>query len=91
MYLKNTTGKPDAVLTMAVVAFAVIMFRVLFAGMKFNFSGNMLEFSSIDAGLVGTILTSTLGAYVARRYTDKGNKKLCDGCKGKLCESCAKK
>lgn len=69
--LKNTDGKKDAVLTMSVITLAVILIRVLFAGVKLTISGVVLDMGAIDSGLVAALLTPTLGAYVARRYTER--------------------
>ena len=69
MWMKNTDGKRDAVLTMAFVAFVVVIVKVLLSGVvikKFDVS-----FGTIDAVTIAACLTPTLGAYVSRRYTDK--------------------
>lgn len=71
MWIKNTEGKPDAVLTMALIGFLVVVFRVLLAGVSLVWGDKSLALSDIDTGTIGAILTPTLGAYVARRYTDK--------------------
>lgn len=69
--LTNTDGKKDAVLTMTVVTLAVVLVRVLFAGVKLTVAGVVLDVGPIDSGLVAALLTPTLGAYVARRYTER--------------------
>lgn len=67
-WFKNGDGKEDAVLTMAWIGFLVIIFRILVSGLEFKVYGQMLKFSSIDAGIIAAVLTPTLGAYVAHQY-----------------------
>ncbi len=59
IWIKNTDDKHDAVLTMAVLAFLLCLVKVALNGV----------FGTIDAGIIAALLTPTLGAYVARRYT----------------------
>lgn len=66
-WMKNTEGKADAVLTMSVIGFVVVLLKVLFSDVTIG----DWTFGTIDAGTVAAILTPTLGAYVARRYTDR--------------------
>ena len=70
-WIKNTEGRPDAVLTMAIVGFVVVLVKVLLSGLTFTFEGRAIELGSIDASAIAAILTPTLGAYVSRRYTDR--------------------
>ena len=70
-WMKNTSGKPDAVLTMAFIGFLIVVIKVLMAGSTLVWNGDTISFGEIDATTIGAILTPTLGAYVARRYTDK--------------------
>lgn len=69
--LRNTDGKKDAVLTMAAVAMAVVLVKILLSGLSLTIKGTIITFGTIDSALVGALLTPTLGAYVARRYTEK--------------------
>lgn len=71
MWIKNTDGKPDAVLTMTLIGFMVVILKVLLAGAAIG----AFNAGAIDSGVIAAILTPTLGAYVARRYTDKADKK----------------
>lgn len=68
---KNSSGKKDAVLTMAVVGFGFVLVKVLLAGVSLQFAGKEFGFGSIDGSVIAAILTPTLGAYVSRRYTDR--------------------
>ncbi len=71
LWIKNTDGKEDAVLTMAFVAFMVIILKVIFGGVEFSTGENFsMNFGVVDAGVIAALLTPTLGAYVARRHTD---------------------
>lgn len=60
---RNSAGKPDAMLTFAWVTLHVVLLRVLLAGI--TVAG--ITCAGIDTGLAGVLLSSTLGAYVARR------------------------
>lgn len=69
--LKNSAGRKDAVLTMSVFAMAVVLLKTLLAGVTFTITGDAIfHFGTIDSGIIGALLTPTLSAYVARRYTD---------------------
>lgn len=64
--LKNSKGEPDAMLTFSIIAFSVVMVKIAFN--ELTFLG--IDFGKIDAGLVASVLTPTLGAYVLRRGQD---------------------
>jgi len=70
-WIKNTDDKRDAILTFALIGFIVVIFKLLVSGGSFLIGGNTYTFGEITAAEIGAILTPTLGAYVARRYTDK--------------------
>lgn len=71
MWIKNTDGKKDAVLTMTLMGFLVILAKVLLGGVEIEVAGAKYAFGTIDGAVVAAVLTPTLGAYVARRYTDR--------------------
>ena len=71
MWIRNTDCKKDAVLTMTVVIFLVVVFKVLLSGVNINIGGSSFSFGDINASVIAALFTPTLGAYVARRYTDK--------------------
>lgn len=71
LWMKNTEGKPDAVLTMAFLGFLVVLIKLLVAGGTLTIGSTVLTAGSVDAAMVAAVLTPTLGAYVARRYTDQ--------------------
>jgi len=66
IWIRNTDGKPDAVLTMTMMGFMTVLFKVMLSGVII--AG--YTFGGIDAGTIAAIMTPTLGAYVARKYTD---------------------
>lgn len=74
IWMRNTEGKRDAVLTMTFMGFVVVLLKFLMAGVTlFGFSAG-----EVDASMIAAILTPTLGAYVARRYTDKKHEGLAE-------------
>jgi len=70
IWIKNTDGRKDAVLTMALIGFLVVCLKVLLGGFSIVLVGKTISVGEIDASTVAAILTPTLGAYVSRRYTD---------------------
>jgi len=70
MWIKNTEGKPDAMLTFAVVAFAVVMLNVFLATFgTVTIAGATITFTALSAGTITALLGPTLTAYVGRRFT----------------------
>lgn len=72
-WTKNGDGRPDPVLTMTWIGFVVIMVRVLVGGVNVVIAGHTLSVSPVDSGVIAAILTPTLGAYVANRYSTMVN------------------
>ena len=68
-WFENSDGQADTMLSFAVMAFGLVFFKVLFAGMTFHTGGEAFTIAPIDAATIGAILTPTLTAYVVRRYT----------------------
>lgn len=66
MWIPNSTGKPDSMLTLGTVSLAVVLLKFFLSDMSFG----PVIFGNLDGGVVTAILGSTLGAYVMRRYTD---------------------
>ena len=70
MWIKNTSGKEDAMLTFAVIAFAVVTFNVLLATLNsVSHSDWSISFVPMEAGTLTAYLGATFGAYVSRRWT----------------------
>lgn len=74
------SGEPDAMLTLAVAATVIALFKFAMNGVSITISTSVLQFGSVDAGLVGSILAPTLSAYVARKFKDSpdGKKEVSD-------------
>lgn len=71
IWIRNTDGKSDAVLTMTLWSLVVVLVKLVFSGFTLSFGGWSVGAGAIDAGIIGALLSPTLGAYVARRYTDR--------------------
>lgn len=65
-WMKNSQGNQDAMLTLGVVSLSVVLLKFFLSEMSFG----TVIFGQLDGMVVAAILTPTLGAYVARRYTD---------------------
>lgn len=71
MWIKNTSGKPDAILTMAVMTLVVVLIKYFFADTAIEVAaGHSIKFGAADSGAIAALLAPTLSAYVARRYTE---------------------
>jgi len=66
MWMKNSDGKPDSMLTLGVISLGVVLVKFFLSEMSFG----PIIFGQLDGMVVASILTPTIGAYVARRYTD---------------------
>lgn len=69
-WVRNTKGRPDAMLTFAVVSFGVVLAKFIISGASISVSGHDIHFGSVDAASIAALLTPTFGAYVARRHSD---------------------
>jgi|HubBroStandDraft_5_1064220.scaffolds.fasta_scaffold203812_2 hypothetical protein len=70
-WVTNSGGKPDAMLTLGIISLGVVLVKFFIA----DISIGPLVFGQLDGMVIAAILTPTLGAYVARRYTDANAKK----------------
>ncbi len=71
-WIKNTAGKPDAMLTFAFLAFSVVTFNILLATFgRVSYNGFELGFQAMEASSMTAYLAATFTAYVTRRWTDK--------------------
>lgn len=66
LWIKNTDGKPDAMLTFATAAFLFVLFKLFFNGAEIE----GYDFGTIDSDQIAAVLGPTFLAYVGRRYTD---------------------
>lgn len=71
LWIKDTQDKPSAILTFTTIGFFIVMFKVLLSGATVSIMGKVFNFGTIDAATIAAVLTPTLGAYVARRHTDR--------------------
>lgn len=70
-WIKNSEGKPDAMLTLTVIVLAVVLIKVIFGGMSVHIYSWTMNVDPISPELAGVLLGPNIGAYVARRYTDR--------------------
>tara|TARA_B100000131_G_C18116347_1_gene611417 strand:+ start:581 stop:841 length:261 start_codon:yes stop_codon:yes gene_type:complete len=71
-WIKNTSGKPDAMLTFAFLAFSVVTLNILLATFgRVTYNEFDITFASMDAAAMTAYLAATFTAYVTRRWTDK--------------------
>lgn len=61
--MRNSRGKPDALLTFAVISVTAVLIKVLLNGVVFR----SWNFGTIDGNLAGAILLPTVGAYTTKR------------------------
>jgi hypothetical protein len=72
MWIKNTEGKKDAMLTFAVFSFLVVTLNIFLSTFSSLTIGNYtFIFNPMDSGVMGIYLGATFTAYVSRRWTDK--------------------
>lgn len=69
--MQNSQGNEDAMLTLGVISLGVVLFKFLVSEMSIG----SLVFGQLDGAVIAAILTPTLGAYCARRYTDSVKRK----------------
>ena len=68
--IKNSAGKKDAMLTLALIAFGTVVAKVLVSGLVLSIAGHDVNFGDVDGAAIAALLTPTLGAYVARRHSE---------------------
>ena len=73
MWLKNSSGKQDAMLTFATISFAIVSFNILLSSIQELGlpSGASISFQILDTGTMTAYLAATFGAYVSRKWTDR--------------------
>ena len=70
-WIKNTHGKPDAMLTFATVAFGMVTLNLFLSSFgPFTYGDFNFTFTPLSSDTMGVYLGATLTAYVSRRYTD---------------------
>jgi hypothetical protein len=72
LWIKNTSGKKDAMLTFAFFAFLVVTLNILLATFgNITYNSFEIKFASMEAATMTAYLAATFTAYVTRRWTDK--------------------
>jgi hypothetical protein len=72
MWIKNTDGKPDAMLTFATISFMAVTLNVMLSTIgQISIGGSIIEFQPLDSTTMGVYLAATFTAYVSRRLTDR--------------------
>ncbi len=69
MYIKDSNGKPSFTITLSVIAFVVVMLKVIASGASIEVGTFSYSFGTIDSLSIAAILGPILGTYAARRYT----------------------
>jgi hypothetical protein len=70
MFLTNSDGKKSMTVTLSIVAFVVVMVKLLLNNSAIQIGGFAYAFGSIDATEIAAVLSPILGTYAFRRYTD---------------------
>ena len=63
------TRKKSVTLTFAVWGLLSCLFKFLTNGVELTIFDQVIKFGTIDAALIGALLTPTLGAYVANKWS----------------------
>ena len=72
MWIKNTSGKKDAMLTFAAASFLVVTANVFLSTFESITVGDTsIVFKALDSSIMAVYLGSTFTAYISRRWTDK--------------------
>jgi hypothetical protein len=76
IWLKNTDGKRDAMLTFATVSFAIVTIVYLLSSIdEIKYKDLHIDFNLVPIDAMSLYLASTFSAYVARKWTDVKYKK----------------
>lgn len=71
-WIKNTSGKKDAMLTFAFLAFTVVTLNILLSTFgRISYNNFEIGFQPMEASSMTAYLAATFTAYVTRRWTDK--------------------
>lgn len=72
MWIKNSSGKKDAMLTFAAISFLVTTLNILLSTVGSISVGSFdISFNALDASIMSTYLGIAFSAYVGRKWTDK--------------------
>ena len=71
-WIKNTAGKPDAMLIFAFISFSVVTLSIFFSTLGQITIGSFSQnFQAMEATTMTAYLGATFSAYVTRRWTEK--------------------
>lgn len=70
MYLRNSDGEKSMTATFSIIAFVVVMVKVLISGAGIQIGSFSYEFGTIDSFTVASVLGPILGTYAFRKYTE---------------------
>ena len=71
-WVKNSSGKQDAMLTFATISFFIVTLSIILSSIsELTFGGFKITFVPLDSGLASIYLGATFTAYVTRKWTDK--------------------
>jgi len=72
MWIKNTDGKKDAMLTFALFSFIIVTANVFLSTFaSVDIGSSSIQFQALDSTVMAVYLGATFTAYVSRRLTDK--------------------
>jgi len=87
MWIKNTEGKKDAMLTFAVISFIAVTLNIILASIgQISFGDTIIAFAALDSTTMGVYLAATFTAYVTRRLTDRHYCAEGESCDKESCE-----
>ena len=74
-WIKNTSGKPDAILTLTLLSFLLVTGAYLASVLgSLTIGALAMTFNSFDAAYATTITVPLLATYAGRRWTDANKK-----------------
>lgn len=72
IWVKNSDGKQDAMLTFATISFFIVTLSIILSSIsEINIGNFKITFIPLDSGLASIYLGATFTAYVTRKWTDK--------------------
>lgn len=75
MWIRNSRGKKDAMLTFATISFFVVTMNIVLVSFSPIFEKYLsFSFIPVDIAILTMYMSSTFTAYVARKWTDLGKK-----------------
>lgn len=70
MYLADSNGKKSLTATLSIIAFVIVMIKLLVNNSAIQVGTFAYSFGAIDATEIAAVLGPILGTYAFRRYTD---------------------